>query len=53
MFIMFAPLINHILYCINAASQNGSAIAMLIVGLIIPPVGWLHGVALWMGHTWV
>ncbi len=51
--IVFAPLINHIVWCINAASETGSAIALLIVGILIPPVGWVHGVALWLGYTWI
>lgn len=48
-----APLINHIVWCINAASETGSAIALLIVGLLFPPLGWVHGVALWLGFTWI
>ena len=51
--IIFAPLINHIVWCINAASETGSAIALLIVGLLFPPLGWMHGVALWFGFTWI
>lgn len=49
----FAALINHIVWCINAASETGSAIAMLIVGLLIPPIGVVHGWALWFGYTWI
>lgn len=52
-FIVLAPIINHIVYCINAASETGSAIALLVVGLLITPVAWVHGVALWLGYTWI
>ena len=47
------PLIHHIVWCISAASESGSAIALLIAGLIIPPVGWGHGVSLFFGATWI
>ncbi len=47
------PFITHIVWCINAASETGSAIALLFVGIFIPPVGWVHGVALWLGYTWI
>ena len=47
------PFITHIVWCINAASETGSAIALLIVGIIFPPLGWVHGVALWLGFTWI
>ena len=51
--LVLGPLITHIVWCINAASETGSAIALLIVGLIIPPVGWIHGISLWLGFTWI
>ena len=51
--IVFGPLINHIVWCINMADQTMSAVALLVVGLIIFPVGWVHGVALLMGFTWI
>lgn len=51
--LIFGPFITHIVWCINAASETGSAIALLIVGIVIPPVGWVHGVALWFGFTWI
>ena len=47
--VALAPMIKHILWCIGAAAESGSAIALLIVGLIIPPVGWIHGVSLFLG----
>ena len=51
--IILGPLVNHIVWCINNANETMSAIALLIVGLIIFPVGWVHGVALMMGFTWI
>ena len=53
MFVAFVPVLNHIVWCIGAADRTGSAIALLIAGLVIPPVGWVHGVSLFFGATWV
>ena len=47
------PFITHVVWCIGAAAHTGSAIALLIVGLVVAPVGWLHGVCLWLGYTWI
>lgn len=47
--IAIGPLVQHVVWCINQADQTGSAIALLIVGLIIAPVGWLHGVSVLFG----
>lgn len=47
------PMIYHIVWCINMADETGSAIALLIVGVIFPPLGWVHGVALTFGFTWI
>ena len=43
------PMITHIVWCIQMASETGSAIALLIVGLLLYPVGWIHGVCLILG----
>jgi len=51
--LVFGPFITHIVWGINAAAETGSAIALLIVGVLIPPVGWIHGIALWLGFTWI
>lgn len=48
-----AALINHIIWCIDKADETGSAIALLVVGVIIPPIGAVHGWALWLGYTWI
>lgn len=50
---LFAPFIYHVIWCIGMASETGSAIALLIVGLVVAPVGWVHGVALFLGYTWI
>ncbi len=47
--VALAPMITHILWCIKTAADSGSAIALLIVGLIIPPVGWIHGASILLG----
>ena len=51
--VIFGPFIYHIIWCINMASETGSAIALLIVGVILPFIGWIHGVALLFGWTWI
>jgi len=53
MSICFIPYVTHLIWCIDKASETGSAIALLIAGLVIPPIGWLHGVSLWLGFTWI
>ena len=50
---MFLAWVTHIIFCIEAAAYTGSAIALLIVGLVIFPVGVVHGIAIWFGFTWV
>lgn len=49
----FGPWITHIVWCIRMANETGSAIALLIVGMVAFPIGWLHGVSLWFGFTWI
>ena len=50
----FGPLVQHVLWCIERADETGSAIALLIVGLIFFPVGWVHGVSVILGFGgWV
>lgn len=51
--ISIGPLITHVVWCIQHAAETGSAIALLIVGLVIAPVGWVHGVCLWFGFSWI
>ncbi len=56
-FFMFAiPIvawITHIIFCIKAAAYTGSAIALLILGMAVFPIGILHGICIWFGFTWV
>lgn len=51
--VFFAPWIYHIVWCIEKAEQSGSAIALLIVGVVFPPLGWVHGICLTFGATWI
>jgi len=51
--VIAVPLIHHVVWCITSASEKGSAVALLIAGLILPPVGWGHGVSLFFGATWI
>ncbi len=51
--VTLGPLIYHVVWSINTAAETGSAIALLIVGLLFPPLGWTHGVALLFGYTWI
>ena len=50
---LVAPFIYHIVWSIKMASETGSAIALLIIGVVIPPVGWAHGVSLLLGWSWI
>jgi hypothetical protein len=52
--VSLGPLVAHVVWCINAAAHTGSAIALLIAGLALPPVGWVHGVSVLLGFGgWV
>jgi hypothetical protein len=42
--VMFVPIIIHIIQCVK-----DDWAAMLIIGLIVPPVGWVHGVGILFG----
>ena len=58
-FVLFAavflgPLVVHIVWCIQMAALTGSAIALLVAGLLIPPLGWVHGMSVLLGFGgWV
>lgn len=41
---LFVPFIVHIVVCVKT-----NWAAMLIIGLVIPPVGWVHGVGIIFG----
>lgn len=48
------PYFTHIVWCIQKADETGSAIALLIVGVVAAPVGWLHGLCVLVGFGgWV
>lgn len=51
--IFFGPWVTHIVWCIQKADETGSAIALLVVGTLIAPVGWLHGLCVWFGWGWL
>ena len=52
--LFLAPIGQHIWWCIEKADETGAAIALLIVGLAIFPIGWLHGVSIFLGFGgWV
>ena len=52
--VVFLPLIQHVIWCIGKADETGSAIALLIAGLVFFPVGWVHGMAVIFGFGgWV
>lgn len=52
-FMFFAPLINHVVFCIQKADETGSAIALLLVGIAFFPVGWAHGISAFFGYGWI
>ncbi len=43
--------ITHIVVCI--AANTASAVALLIIGIVIPPIGVVHGFSYWLGYGWV
>lgn len=43
-FITLAPIINHIVYCFKDESY-----VLLLAGVLVPPVGWFHGIGLFFG----
>ena len=43
-FIAIAPILNHIVYCFKAGSY-----VLLLAGVLVPPVGWFHGLGLAFG----
>lgn len=47
------PYITHIVWCIQNAERTGSAIALLIVGVVAAPIGWVHGLCVLLGWTWI
>lgn len=40
----FAAWVTHVLVCIKSASW-----ILLIVGIFVPPIGWVHGGGYWFG----
>ena len=43
------PLGWHVLWCIETAAQGWQSLALLVAGLAIPPLGWVHGMSLLLG----
>ena len=43
-FITLAPMLNHIVYCFTDESY-----VLLLAGVLVPPVGWFHGIGLFFG----
>ena len=43
-FIAIAPIISHIVYCFKDESY-----VLLLAGVLVPPVGWFHGIGLFFG----
>ena len=49
MVFFFLPLGTHIVWCIQRADETMSALALLVVGLFMFPVGWVHGMSVLLG----
>ena len=46
------PLIIHVMWCIQLATEYADywiPLVLLIAGLIVPPVGWVHGMSILSG----
>ena len=44
---IIASWITHVVSCIAA-----QAWVLLIIGIFVPPIGWIHGVMVWFGAGW-
>lgn len=42
-----AAWITHVVACIKAG-----AMLLLIIGIVVPPIGLIHGVMVWFGVSW-
>lgn len=42
-----AAWITHVVACIQAG-----AMLLLIIGIVVPPIGLIHGVMVWCGVSW-
>ena len=46
------PLIIHVVWCVQLASEyseNWNALVLLVAGVIVAPVGWVHGMSILLG----
>ena len=43
------PLIIHVVWCVQLASENWVALVLLVAGVIVAPVGWVHGMSILLG----
>ena len=46
------PLIIHVVWCIQLAAQSADywiPLVLLVVGVILAPVGWVHGMSILLG----
>ncbi len=43
-FTIFASWITHVIVSIQTASW-----VLLVVGIFVPPIGWIHGIGYWFG----
>ena len=46
---VLVPLGWHVLWCIETAAHGWQSLALLVAGLAIPPLGWVHGMSLLPG----
>jgi len=47
--IIFGPFLLHIAYCLMA--ERAIMLAILIFGLVVPPIGWFHGLLIFL--SWI
>lgn len=47
--IIVGPFLLHIAYCLMA--ERAIMLAILILGLILPPIGWFHGLTIFL--SWI
>lgn len=42
-----AAWITHVVACIQAGAW-----VLLVIGIFVPPIGWIHGVMVWFDMSW-
>ncbi len=47
------PISQHVVWYVGGVDRTVSATALLVVGLVVPVIGWVHGVSIMLGWAWI